>query len=135
MCNTDAVKPAPNSWAAVFDEARAEVQGPGHRVRQPDLHRRRGAVPEGTQPELGIENVYELDQEQFDAAIDLLKTQNENIGEYWSDYTKDSAAFATGDSIVGTTWQVIANLLDGDKTPRSRPSSPRRARPDGRTPG
>ena len=60
------------------------------------------------QPDLGIENPYELDDEQFDAAVDLLKAQNENIGEYWSDYTKEIPAFANGDSTVGTTWQVIS---------------------------
>ena len=65
-------------------------------------------------PELGITDPYELDQEQFDAAIELLKEQSEHIGEYWSDYTKEIQAFANGDSTVGTTWQVIANLLAAD---------------------
>ena len=36
------------------------------------------------QPDLGIENPYELDEEQFDAAVDLLKEQKRNVGEYWS---------------------------------------------------
>ena len=36
------------------------------------------------------------------------------IGEYWSDYTKEQAAFTSGDSVVGTSWQVIANLLEAD---------------------
>ena len=40
------------------------------------------------EPELGIEDPYELDQEQFDAAIELLQDQGEHVGEYWSDYTK-----------------------------------------------
>ena len=70
-----------------------------------------------TQPDLGIDNPYELDEKQFNAAVDLLKQQRENIGEYWSDYTKEQAAFASGDSVVGTTWQVIANLLEADKVP------------------
>ena len=46
MWRTDKVNPAPDSWGAVFDGELA-VQGQGHGVRQPDLHRRRGAVPEG----------------------------------------------------------------------------------------
>ena len=45
MYRTDKVKPAPDSWGAVFDQA-SPVQGQGHGLRQPDLHRRRGAVPE-----------------------------------------------------------------------------------------
>ena len=58
--------------------------------------------------------MYELDDEQFNAAIDLLKQQNANVGEYWSDYTKEISAFAGGDSVVGTTWQVITNLLQDE---------------------
>ena len=49
-----------------------------------------------TQPDLGIDNVYELDDKQFQASVDLLKQQNGIIGEYWSDYTKEQAAFASG---------------------------------------
>ena len=70
-----------------------------------------------TKPDLGIENPYALDDDQFQAAIDLLKQQREIIGEYWSDYTKEQAAFTSGDSVLGTTWQVIANLLVGEKVP------------------
>ena len=47
--------------------------------------------------------------------MDLLKQQRPVIGEYWSDYTKQQAAFTGGDSLVGTTWQVIANLVGADK--------------------
>ena len=39
------------------------------------------------------------------------------IGEYWSDYTKEIQAFKSGSSVVGTTWQIIANLAQGDKAP------------------
>ena len=66
-----------------------------------------------TQPDLGIDNVYELDDDQFNAAVDLLKKQRGIIGEYWSDYTKEMSAFSGGESVLGTTWQVIANLLAG----------------------
>ena len=86
------------------------------------------------QPDLGIEDPYELDQEQFDAAIELLKEQGEHVGEYWSDYTKEISAFANGDTSVGTTWQYQATC----STPtarRKRSTSPKRAPPVGRTPG
>src|SRR5207244_12061822 len=53
----------------------------------------------------------------FDAAVSLLKQQRANIGQYWSDYTKEQAAFANGDSVLGTTWQVITNLLVNDAHP------------------
>ena len=60
------------------------------------------------QPDLGITDPYELDQEQFDAAIELLKEQNEHIGEYWSDYTEGDPGVRQRRLVVGTTWQVIS---------------------------
>ena len=65
-------------------------------------------------PDLGIENPYALDEEQLAAAVDLLKTQRANIGEYWSDYLKEIQAFTTGDTVVGTSWQVIENVLESE---------------------
>jgi putative spermidine/putrescine transport system substrate-binding protein len=62
-------------------------------------------------PELGIKNPYALDEDQLAAAVDLLKAQRANVGEYWSDYLKEIQAFETGDSVVGTTWQVIVNSI------------------------
>ena len=67
-----------------------------------------------TKPELGIKDPYSLTPEQLDAAAELLKKQRENIGEYWSDYTKEVQAFESGTSVIGTTWQVIANMIGTD---------------------
>ena len=88
-----------------------------------------------TKPDLKITNPYELDDKQFRRRSTCSRQQRANIGEYWSDYTKEQQAFANGNSVVGTTWQVIANLLDGRQGARSRRRCPRRARPAGRTPG
>ncbi|RZI83847.1 MAG: extracellular solute-binding protein, partial [Microbacterium sp.] len=56
------------------------------------------------------------DEAQLQAAVDLLKAQRKHIGEYWSDYAKEQSAFKSGDSVVGTTWQVIASLAQGEGT-------------------
>jgi putative spermidine/putrescine transport system substrate-binding protein len=68
-----------------------------------------------TKPELGIKDPYALDQTQFDAAMALLKQQKPLIAEYWSDYTKYIGAVQSGSITVGTSWQVIANVLNGEK--------------------
>jgi putative spermidine/putrescine transport system substrate-binding protein len=107
------VKPAPTSWDVVFDKA-GDYSGTVTAYDNPIYIADAALYLREHNPELGIEDPYELDQEQFDAAIDLLKEQNQHIGEYWSDYTKEIQAFANGDSSVGTTWQVIANLLNAD---------------------
>jgi putative spermidine/putrescine transport system substrate-binding protein len=113
MWNPDEVKEAPTSWDVVFDRA-SEQSGKVTAYDNPIYIADAALYLMTHEPDLGIENPYELNQEQFDAAIELLKQQNEHIGEYWSDYTKKVSAFANGDSTVGTTWQVIANLLEAD---------------------
>jgi putative spermidine/putrescine transport system substrate-binding protein len=116
MFNKDVVKPAPDSWGVVFGGEESQAyKGKVTAYDNPIYIADAALYLRETQPELGIENVYELDDEQFDAAVDLLKQQREVIGEYWSDYTKEQAAFTGGDSVVGTTWQVIANLVEADK--------------------
>ncbi len=70
-----------------------------------------------TKPELGIKNPYALDEDQLAAAVDVLKKQKDAVGEYWGDYLKEIQAFKTGDSLVGTTWQVISNVLESEKVP------------------
>ncbi len=113
MWRTDKVDPAPDSWRAVFDPE-SPHKGKVTAYDNPIYIADAALYLKATQPDLGIDNVYELDEEQFQAAVDLLKQQREIIGEYWSDYTNAQAAFASGDSVIGTTWQVIANLLEDD---------------------
>jgi putative spermidine/putrescine transport system substrate-binding protein len=114
MWRTDKVKPAPDSWAAVWDES-SPYKGKVTAYDSPIYIADAAVYLKSSQPDLGIDNVYELDDKQFQAAIDLLRKQRAIIGEYWSDYTKEQAAFANGNSLVGTTWQVTANLLEADK--------------------
>lgn len=113
MYNTEKVSPAPTSWSAVFDDA-SQYKGHVTAYDSPIYIADAALYLKATKPELKIEDPYALDQDQFDAAVDLLKKQNANVGEYWSDYLKEISAFKSGDSVVGTTWQVIANLAEGE---------------------
>jgi putative spermidine/putrescine transport system substrate-binding protein len=116
MWRSDKIKTPLDSWSAVFDQA-SQYKGKVTAYDSPIYIADAALYLKATKPDLGIVNPYELDSKQFDASVQLLKAQRANIGEYWSDYTKEQQAFANGDSTVGTTWQVIANLLDGDKVP------------------
>jgi putative spermidine/putrescine transport system substrate-binding protein len=113
MWRTDKVDPAPESWAAAFDPD-SPYKGKVTAYDNPLYIADAALYLKATQPDLGIENVYELDDEQFRAAVDLLERQRAIIGEYWSDYAKARAAFARGDSVIGSSWQVIANLLESE---------------------
>ncbi len=116
MWRDDKVKPAPDSWGAVFDPD-SPHKGKVTAYDNPIYIADAALYLKATQPDLNITNPYELDDKQFQASVDLLKQQRGVIGEYWSDYTKEQAAFTSGDSVIGTTWQVIANLLEADKVP------------------
>jgi putative spermidine/putrescine transport system substrate-binding protein len=70
-----------------------------------------------TQPDLNITDPYELDDDQFNAAVELLKQQKEIVGEYWSDAAKQIQSFASGNSTAGTTWQYQVNQLQGATPP------------------
>jgi spermidine/putrescine-binding protein len=113
LYNTEVVTPAPTSWDVVFDRA-SEYSGKVTAYDSPIYIADAAVYLMAHQPELGIENPYALDEEQFQAAVDLLKAQREHVGEYWSDYLKEIQAFTTGDSVAGTTWQVIQNVLEGE---------------------
>jgi putative spermidine/putrescine transport system substrate-binding protein len=114
MWNTKSVTPAPTSWGAVFD-ASSPYKGKVTAYDSPIYIADAALYLMKTKPDLGIKNPYALDQKQFDAAVSLLKTQRTLVGEYWSDYTKEVQAFESGTTDIGTTWQVIANLIDSDK--------------------
>ena len=116
MWRTDLVNPAPTSWGAVFDP-NSPYKGKVTAYDDPIYIADAALYLKKTQPSLGITDVYELTQAQFAAAVGLLKKQRTIIGQYWSDYTKAQAAFANGDTLIGTTWQVITNLLLTDKHP------------------
>jgi len=113
MYNTDVVKDSPDSWGAVFPGA-PEYRGKVTAYDSPIYIADAALYLSKTKPELGIKNPYALTTDQLDAAVDLLKAQHDNVGEYWSDYTKAVQAFESGTSVIGTTWQVIANMLTSD---------------------
>ena len=125
MWNKDDVTPAPTSWDVMLDPKKAAQYKGKISVYDDPIYIADAAVYlKSHQPDLGIDNPYELNQEQFDAAVNLLKEQRPNVGEYWSDALKQISAFASGDDLVGTTWQYqYFALLDKGKPMASSPAS------------
>ncbi|MDO9494261.1 MAG: extracellular solute-binding protein [Nocardioides sp.] len=115
MFNKSSFDTPPTSWSAVFDTEELERnKGKVTAYDSPIYIADAALYLMKTQPDLGIENPYALDAEQLDAAVALLKEQRKYVGEYWSDYLKEVQAFETGDSVVGTTWQVIKNSIKNE---------------------
>ena len=108
------VNPAPTSWSVVWEPnspAKGKVTAYDSAIYIADA----AVYLMATKPELGITDPYALDQTQFDAAMALLAQQKPLIAEYWADYTKYIGAVQSGSITVGTSWQVIANVLNGEK--------------------
>jgi putative spermidine/putrescine transport system substrate-binding protein len=112
---TDIVKPAPTSWASVFD-VNSPYKGKITAYDSPIYIADAALYLMATQPDLGIKYPYALDQKQFDAAIEVLKAQKPLIGEYWGDYLKHVASLKSGGTVLGTTWQVNINLAKSEGT-------------------
>ena len=116
MYRTDKVNPAPTSWSAVFTDA-GKYAGKVTAYDSPIYIADAALFLMKTKPELGIKNPYALDDKQFQAAVGLLKQQRAKVSEYWSDYLKEVQSFKSGNSVIGTTWQVIVNTAVGEKAP------------------
>jgi putative spermidine/putrescine transport system substrate-binding protein len=107
------VSGTPDSWSAVFDQG-SQYKGKVTAYDSPIYIADAALYLMATKPDLGIKDPYSLTSKQLDAAVALLKAQKSNVGEYWADYTKEVQAFESGTSVVGTTWQVIANTINAD---------------------
>jgi putative spermidine/putrescine transport system substrate-binding protein len=125
MWNSNDVKPAPTSWDVMLDPKKAAAYKGKISVYDDPIYIADAAVYlKAHQPDLGIDNPYELNQTQFDAATNLLKEQRANVGEYWSDALKQISAFSGGDDVVGTTWQYqYFALKDKGQPMASSPAS------------
>jgi putative spermidine/putrescine transport system substrate-binding protein len=111
--NADVVKPAPTSWSVVFDQS-DKYQGKVTAYDSPIYIADAALYLMKHQPDLGIKDPYSLTEQQLDAAVNLLKQQNGNLSEYWSNITKEAQAFENGSTVVGTSWQYGVNLMQSD---------------------
>jgi putative spermidine/putrescine transport system substrate-binding protein len=111
MWNTDVVTPAPDSWAPIFDGTsyKGKVDAYDSAIYIADA----AVYLKATQPDLKITDPYELTQSQFDAAVNLLKKQHQQIGNYWSSYTAQIQDFTQGSIVIGPTWPYQVNTLKG----------------------
>ena len=118
MWNKNEVKPAPTSWNVMFDpKVASKYKGKISVYDESSYIADAALYLKFHEPKLGIENPYELNEEQFNAATELLKEQQPNVGEYWSEAAKQISAFAGGDVTVGTTWQYQYFALKGEGVP------------------
>jgi putative spermidine/putrescine transport system substrate-binding protein len=115
MYNTKIFPEAPGSWKVVFEEQTL-----------PDGKSNKGRVQafDGPiyiadaalylmhhQPELGIKDPYELTEEQYKAALDLLRRQREIVSRYWHDAFIQIDDFTNEGMVASSSWPFQVNLL------------------------
>ncbi|CAJ1928934.1 Bifunctional polyhydroxybutyrate synthase / ABC transporter periplasmic binding protein [Aeromonas hydrophila] len=121
MYNTRVFPKAPDSWSVVFEEQtlpdgksnKGRVQafdGPIH-IADAALYLM------SHQPALGIKDPYELNEDQYKAALDLLRQQRQLVGRYWHDAFVQIDDFKNEGVVASGSWPFQANTLIADKQP------------------
>lgn len=115
MYNTEVFPEPPTSWDVVFKEMTLpDGQSNAGRVQAYDgpIH-----IADAAQylmfhnPELGITNPYELNADQYAAALDLLRGQREIVSRYWHDAFIQIDDFTNEGVVASGSWPFQANLL------------------------
>jgi putative spermidine/putrescine transport system substrate-binding protein len=118
MWNSDKVKPGPKSWNVTLDpKVAAKFKGHISQYDDPMSIAEAAVYLKAHEPGLGIDNPYELTEEQFNAAVELMKEQKPNVGEYWGSAEEQITGFSSGSNLVGTTWQYQYFALKGEGEP------------------
>ncbi len=114
LYNTQKVKPAPTSWASIYSpKYKGLVTVPDNPIQIADA----ALYLMKTQPKLGITDPYELNQDQFNATINLLKQQKPLIKKYWALASDEIDLFKNGDAVIGASWPYQTNTLIAAKAP------------------
>jgi putative spermidine/putrescine transport system substrate-binding protein len=121
MYNTDVFKQAPTSWNVVFEEmVLPDGKSNAGRVQAYDgpIHVADAAnYLMAHQPELGIKSPYELNQEQYDAALNLLRGQRKLVSRYWHDAFIQMDDFTNEGVVASGSWPFQVNILQSNGAP------------------
>jgi putative spermidine/putrescine transport system substrate-binding protein len=121
MYNTNTFKEPPKSWNVVFEE-----------MTLPDGKSNKGRVQafDGpiyiadaalylmkTKPALGIKDPYELNEDQYQAALTLLRAQRKIVSRYWHDAFVQIDDFTNEGVVASSSWPFQVNLLKSKDQP------------------
>lgn len=124
MYNTEAFgDQPPTSWNVVFEEMTLpDGKSNKGRVQAYDgpIHVADAAQYLMThKPELGITSPYELTEDQYKAALNLLRGQRELVGRYWHDAFIQMDDFKNEGVVASGSWPFQVNLLKSEGFPVS----------------
>lgn len=121
MYNSEVFAEPPASWNVVFEpmtlpdgksnEGRVQAyDGPIHVADAANylmFHK----------PELGIKSPYELNEDQYKAALDLLRQQRKLVSRYWHDAFIQIDDFKNEGVVASGSWPFQVNLMKADGQP------------------
>ncbi|MEX0852795.1 MAG: ABC transporter substrate-binding protein [Bauldia sp.] len=121
MYNTGVFKDPPKSWNVVFEQMNLPDGKPNQdRVQAYDgpIYIADAALYLMKQkPELGIKDPYELTEEQYKAALDLLRQQRKIVSRYWHDAFIQIDDFTNEGFVASSSWPFQVNLLIAQDQP------------------
>jgi putative spermidine/putrescine transport system substrate-binding protein len=121
MYNTEVFKEPPKSWNVVFEEMtlpdgksnKGRVQaydGPIHVADAANYLMKHS-------PGLGIKSPYELNADQYKAALDLLRAQRTLVSRYWHDAFIQMDDFTNEGVVASGSWPFQVNILQSKGAP------------------
>jgi putative spermidine/putrescine transport system substrate-binding protein len=121
MYNTEVFKEAPTSWNVVFEPMDLPDGKPNAgRVQAFDgpIYIADAALYLMThKPELGIKDPYELNEDQYKAALELLRGQRQIVSRYWHDAFVQMDDFKNEGFVASSSWPFQVNILKSESQP------------------
>ncbi len=119
--NTEVFKEPPKSWSVVFEpttlpdgkpnKGRIEAYDGPIYIADAALYLMKA------KPELGIKDPYQLNEDQYKAALDLLRGQRQLVLRYWHDATVQVDDFINEGVVASSAWPFQVNLLKSQNKP------------------
>ncbi|WP_181708312.1 ABC transporter substrate-binding protein [Chthonobacter rhizosphaerae] len=121
MYSTDVFKTPPTSWNVVFEAMDLPDGKPNKgRVQAFDgpIYIADAALYLMThKPELGIKDPYELNADQYKAALELLRAQRQIVHRYWHDAFIQIDDFTNEGVVASSSWPFQVNILKSQQKP------------------
>jgi len=121
MYNTSVFKSAPTSWNVVFEK----MDLPDGKTNEGRVQAYDGPIYIADaalylmahKPELKITDPYDLNEDQYKAALDLLRGQRKLVGKYWHDAAVQVDDFQNEGVVASGSWPYQVNALVAAKQP------------------
>jgi len=108
LYSTKTFTKAPSSWSVLYNKTyKGKVTVPNNPIQIADA----ALYLKTVRPSLGITDPYELNKTQFDAAVNLLKSQRPLIKKYWDLASQEISLFQNGSVVAGAAWPYQTNTL------------------------